>query len=209
MWNGQNYLLKTTTDLNYLASFKPVVQWLGFNPIRNPFCIPFPLEEGTKLFTSSVLTPSSSTASSTGQSQDMDQLAASAADGFFLGGGTIPVKGPSRSQKRMKASSVNESVRNVSPYKLVPNIIQVQTDQQKQFPPASAGVVQSFITNNDMARIRKCEAMILIEDVKFVNAKTDEITMKYEEVRSVAIQYDHYNDCYMLCVSYIPFFVTY
>lgn len=45
-----NYLLKMPSDLNYLAEYRAVQTWLGFDIVRNPFCIPFPMEKGASLF---------------------------------------------------------------------------------------------------------------------------------------------------------------
>jgi hypothetical protein len=56
MWNGINYLLKIPTDLDYLSRYKAITIWLGFNIIRNPFCIPYPMEEGATLFSGNINT---------------------------------------------------------------------------------------------------------------------------------------------------------
>lgn len=51
MWNGINYLLKMSSDLDYLADYLAIKRWVGFPLIRNPFCVPYPLEEGQELLT--------------------------------------------------------------------------------------------------------------------------------------------------------------
>jgi hypothetical protein len=53
MWNGMNYLLKMPSDLDYLDDFKAIRKWMGFPMIRNPFAIPFPLEDGVEVFAGS------------------------------------------------------------------------------------------------------------------------------------------------------------
>lgn len=44
MWNGQNYLVKMTTeggDTAFLSEFPEVTSWLGFNAgENNPFLVP-------------------------------------------------------------------------------------------------------------------------------------------------------------------------
>ena len=45
MWNGVNYLLKIPSDLNFLDVYSPLITWLGFPMIRNPFAIPIMLDE--------------------------------------------------------------------------------------------------------------------------------------------------------------------
>ncbi len=49
MWNGINYILKMPSDLDYLAEYLAIKRWVGFPLIRNPFCVPYPLEEGQEL----------------------------------------------------------------------------------------------------------------------------------------------------------------
>jgi hypothetical protein len=53
MWNGINYILKIPTDLDYLGQYRAISNWLGFDISRNPFCIPYPMEEGAAIFSSS------------------------------------------------------------------------------------------------------------------------------------------------------------
>lgn len=43
MWNGQNYLARIPTDLDFLRDFKPLMNWLRFDMLRNPFIIPRPM----------------------------------------------------------------------------------------------------------------------------------------------------------------------
>jgi hypothetical protein len=50
MWNGVNYLLKMPSDLDYLSQYRAIRSWLGFKIIRNPFCVPYPLEDGVPMF---------------------------------------------------------------------------------------------------------------------------------------------------------------
>ena len=50
MWNGSNYLLRMTTDLDYLADYRAIRKWMGFNLLHNPFCVPCPMEDGVDVF---------------------------------------------------------------------------------------------------------------------------------------------------------------
>lgn len=50
-WNSFNYLLKIPSDLDYLNDFYIMSKWAGFNIKRNPFFIPFPMEEGLQYYT--------------------------------------------------------------------------------------------------------------------------------------------------------------
>ena len=40
MWNGENYLVKMTSDMAFLLEFQQVSEWLGFDPNNNPFLVP-------------------------------------------------------------------------------------------------------------------------------------------------------------------------
>jgi hypothetical protein len=51
MWNGVNYLLKMPSDLDYLGDYLAIKRWVGFTLTRNPFCVPYPMEEGQALLT--------------------------------------------------------------------------------------------------------------------------------------------------------------
>jgi hypothetical protein len=46
MWNGQNYLLKMPSDLDYLHTYKAIRKWVGFQIKRNPFVVPDPMDTG-------------------------------------------------------------------------------------------------------------------------------------------------------------------
>ena len=39
VWNGVNYLLKISSDLDFLSHFSEVETWLGFSLVRNPFVV--------------------------------------------------------------------------------------------------------------------------------------------------------------------------
>jgi len=45
MWNGVNYLLKISSDLDFLDQYPIVTKWLGFSLNRNPFCIPMAMDQ--------------------------------------------------------------------------------------------------------------------------------------------------------------------
>lgn len=48
VWNGLNYLLKMPSDLDYLADYLAIQKWMGFPLVRNPFCIPYPMESANQ-----------------------------------------------------------------------------------------------------------------------------------------------------------------
>ena len=50
MWNGSNYLLRMTSDLDYLAEYRAIRKWMGFNLLHNPFCVPCPMQDGVDVF---------------------------------------------------------------------------------------------------------------------------------------------------------------
>ena len=39
VWNGVNYLLKISSDLDFLSRFSEVETWFGFSLVRNPFVV--------------------------------------------------------------------------------------------------------------------------------------------------------------------------
>ena len=55
MWNGVNYILKMPSDLDYLADYLAIKKWMGFTLTRNPFCVPYPLDEGKEVLNSKLL----------------------------------------------------------------------------------------------------------------------------------------------------------
>jgi hypothetical protein len=45
IWNGVHYMLKIPSDLDFLNDYLAIQKWMGFPLIRNPFCIPFSMQE--------------------------------------------------------------------------------------------------------------------------------------------------------------------
>lgn len=45
MWNNINYLLKMSSDLDYIDHYRAITEWLGFSIVRNPFIVPYPMDE--------------------------------------------------------------------------------------------------------------------------------------------------------------------
>ena len=45
MWNGINYLLKMTSDVDFMDENRTIHYWLGYPVFRNPFIVPLPLEQ--------------------------------------------------------------------------------------------------------------------------------------------------------------------
>lgn len=50
IWNGINYLLKMPSDLDYLSEYLAINRWMGFSLERNPFCVPYAMEEGAAVY---------------------------------------------------------------------------------------------------------------------------------------------------------------
>ena len=55
LWNGINYLLRTSSDLDYLGDYRALRIHMGFSLQRNPFSIAAPMEDGTKQFQTRVI----------------------------------------------------------------------------------------------------------------------------------------------------------
>lgn len=156
MWNGLNYMLKMSSDLDYLVKYKVINEWIGFSIERNPFCVPFPLENGIQMFADKVLDPN-----------HIEQGMPS--DGFMLGGLTHTTMrkayapAPSNTDNNITSSpSRNASSRPIS---RVDN-----TAKSKSGTPAGSStrdVAQSFVLNSDMRKIKQCELVILKEEEKF------------------------------------------
>jgi hypothetical protein len=162
MWNGENYLLKITRDLDYLDQYKPIRKWANFRLARNPFCVPYPLELGAHLFGATVLNPP--TAANPSSSSHLSS-SANIADGFFVGGGSQSLGAPQLSKKRqaLVSSSVNEAT-NASPYRWDPLAGAFHTQDIGAMSLVPTGAIQSFVSNQDMARIRAAEQALLLEE---------------------------------------------
>jgi hypothetical protein len=171
------------TDLDYLDQFKVIKKWTNFRLTRNPFCIPYPMELGSQVFTSTVMNPNGNTNNSLKSHHSSQNLsnsshslndgssalnipaAASVVDGFFIGGSQAAVGKPHLSKKKQAliSSSVNEASKS-SPYCL--NSLTGMMEHQSISASASipVGVVQSFVSNADMNRIREAEKLLLTEE---------------------------------------------
>lgn len=159
-------------DLDYLEQYKVVRKWADFPLSRNPFCVPYPLEVGNQVFTSSVLNPAVENSST-----------ATVVDGFFIGGGSQNLGVPQLSKRKqaLVASSVNESTK-VSPYR---------SDSYQPVAFASSmvpvGIVQSFISNQDMMRIRAADQILLKEEKVYLETHQDAVTLLPEEVERIPV----------------------
>ena len=40
LWNGENYVFKMVSDLNFMNEYPNVLEWLGFFNNKNPFLAP-------------------------------------------------------------------------------------------------------------------------------------------------------------------------
>jgi hypothetical protein len=172
LWNGENYLLKMLHDLDPLDQYKVIRKWADFSFTRNPFSVPYPLEHGTQLFTATVMNPNSATAASTTASANM-------IDGFVIGGGSQSLGKPhlSRKQQALVSSSVHESTK-ISPYRWDPVSGTFETSGAVAAAArVPVGVVQSFVSNQDMQRIRVAEGVILQAERVYL----DSLPMRIQE----------------------------
>lgn len=196
MWNGINYLLKMSSDLDYLADYLAIKRWVGFPLIRNPFCVPYPLEEGQELLNGTlivqcvipfypyqiIVTKSNnyySDAEATINPKHIEKGLIT--DGFVLGGmskrtmRSVYIDGdkqgasyeePERGGRR--ASSANTV--NSDSTKMSPYLSGTGATVASFKPSKSSSVAsaaQSFIFNENMSKIRQAELVILAEEKKF------------------------------------------
>jgi hypothetical protein len=171
MWNGVNYLLKMPSDLDYLGEYLAIKRWVGFPLVRNPFCVPFPLEEGAAAYSENLTNPR--------------HLAKGkpSTDGFVIGGltrGGLKKKylGGSGSAESAKASPYGSSSSTAD---LKPS---ATTDSTLRSLSAS------FVLNSDMSKVRQAELVVLAEERKFgvLGRDPDGHIMPRLQVLSVAVQ---------------------
>ena len=178
MWNGINYLLKIPSDLDYIEGYKAVTTWIGFSIRRNPFCVPYPMEDGVHLFAGSFMEPTAKAG--------LEGINTSS-DGFTIGGGTggskLRQKFPKQDQKN---SSYNDSAffspmkggtgysrPLASPYKSSATgpaefSEMIQNGRSGTVnAPLGTGTVQSFILNDEMTHVRNSERILLAEEDKY------------------------------------------
>jgi hypothetical protein len=189
MWNGCNYLLKMATDLDFLAEYRAIRKWMGFNLTRNPFCVPCPLEEGMDIFAGNhndgeldvcgycrfvVLDAKAVDPKYIEQGRSID--------GFAVGGQT-----PSKfalgvhpaEELTVTAPPAPKTFRKVvdpdqEPYGTVGSTIKKARTRiegvygiKKAIQEKNDRPVESFILNSDMVSIRNAEQIILQEESKF------------------------------------------
>jgi hypothetical protein len=150
MWNGVNYILKMPSDCDYLTEYLAIKRWMGFSLTRNPFCVPFPLEQGVGMFTRNL----------TADPQHISKGHVNT-DGFVIGGmsrGALKRKYLSGSLK--KPVDVAQEVCSDNNMVAIVNL-------SKTSKPTSPSITASFVLNSDMAKIRQAELVILREEEKF------------------------------------------
>lgn len=150
IWNGINYLLKIPSDLDYLQEYKAIANWLGFSIIRNPFCIPYPMELGNHMFSNS--------AAPSHQSKDTSN---SLNDGYIVGGVIRP-----SNKLHFKDSYKHEKQMLGSPYKsqLVPQTVKTTGQVRGKTEKAQ---IHTFVSNDDMSLIRNAEKILMNEEKRF------------------------------------------
>lgn len=156
MWNGVNYLLKISSDIDFLAEYRAIKNWMGFPLVRNPFCVPFPLEHGVHLFSEAVLDP-----------KHLDT--GEGTDGFVIGGISTAKLKRKYAPKLNKGKEVNGigSMANVDPSSEPSAEIKLNVAYTGRRGPKETPAAQSFILNSDMVNIRQAELVLLKEEEKF------------------------------------------
>ena len=182
MWNKVNYMLKMASDMDYLHDYLAVRKWMGFPLIRNPFCVPYPLEEGAGMFADRVLNPKHI---EPGQQ----------ADGFTIGGlsqGKLRREYTPSAPSSSSGGKANQQSRGGSPGRARPSspsrpisrednnkskpspysapagfFTKAEKEAMANGPGGGGGLPSSFVMNSDMAKIRQAELVILKEEEKF------------------------------------------
>ena len=174
MWNGVNYLLRMSTDLDYLMGYLVVRRWIGFSIIRNPFCIPFPMEEGVDMFSEAVLAPKH----------------AGGMEGFAVGGiteKTMRTKYAIRPRSTRSAGS-EHNITTGGPYRARGDASSANPSSPSGATQSSAGRIagrreeataSSIVLNEDMVKIRQAEMVILKEEEKLGKVARDPMGVIY------------------------------
>lgn len=180
-WNKVNYLLKMASDLDYLHDYLAVRKWMGFTLIRNPFCVPYPLEEGAGMFADRVLNPKHI---EPGQQSDGFMIGGltqgrlrkeytPSAPSSSAGGRGGTKDGSSRTNSREQSASGRNSPPRSQAGKAAPSPYSAPagffTKAEREALPGAGGggLPSSFILNSDMAKIRQAELVVLKEEEKF------------------------------------------
>ncbi len=148
VWNGVNYLLKMPSDMDYLAEFLAIKRWMGFRLTRNPFCVPFPMEEGAGVYTERLTNP---------QHIDKGKLNT---DGFVIGG-------MSKSSLKRKYAVTAATAAAASPYSASSKAAGAQQQEGGADRESNGQTSASYVLNSDMERVRQAELVVLREEAKF------------------------------------------
>jgi hypothetical protein len=146
VWNGLNYLLKMPSDLDYLADYLAIQKWMGFPLIRNPFCIPYPLESNNQNI-EELINP---------QNIDLNNPEIA---GYQIGG--KKVSSTERKLSAKEAMAISSSP--YAPKKKGKTGTELLTGKQA----TGKKDLSSFIFNEDMKKIRHAESVILAAEAKF------------------------------------------
>lgn len=165
MWNGVNYLLKMPSDLDYLDNYRAIRTWMGFRVKRNPFCVPYPLEEGAKLLSKTILQPKHIEGNEGFTIGGM--LLSNYSDNYALKDGSFksvfmgsPYKGKLPPASGKLNLTGNGAVANSTG---APAGETARSGADKQATGAS---MPSYILNEDMMLLRQAEMVILKEEEK-------------------------------------------
>eukprot|EP01041_Mallomonas_annulata_P004421 gene4421-8802_t len=184
------------SDLDYLSQYKTVRDWLGFDVKRNPFCVPFPMDDGVNIFSESVIEP-----------KNVESRPIS--DGFIIG--SIPSRKLKSSYSRNETANTPGALQK-SPYQTMPgSFTPGQTnnnnsninnnDTSIMFSPSpfaqtiSSGNMtsqtQSFVFNSDMSKLRQAELVILKEESKFGRFRRDPDGRVVPDTQAYMAEIDH------------------
>lgn len=152
MWNNINYLLKMSSDLDYIDHYRAITEWLGFSIVRNPFIIPYPMDEYHK--ESKILDISSI------DLELMDYkppLSSSSKVRAKLTGSRLSIKSP---------TEIHHSQNMMRPFS--PHGEDKITNNNNNNKSLNDTLNQSMELNNDpMSMIRHAESIILYEEKRY------------------------------------------
>ena len=164
MWNGINYLLKIPTDMDYIGQYRAITDWLGFGIIRNPFCVPYPMEEGAELFPGTAQDPSDLTGMSASTSDELANTGSMA----FSTSSKLRSKFPRGGMSRRGGmdSTTTPGIRSPNRARRGESLSLIQSAQNTS-ESTNIELMQGLGPNREMARIRCAERVILLEEEKY------------------------------------------
>lgn len=145
LYRDFNYLLQIPSDLDFLNEVSVLRRWIGFSLLRNPFIVPYPMEQGLSLSLEEVAHP--------------QHIETGKVDAFEIGGVPAP---------RMKRLYSPKKRYHSSPYG-------ASTYKRELVVQGSGGGIstRSYLLNEDMRRVRMCELVLLKEEERYGKYQRD------------------------------------